>query len=135
MRRRDFIKGIVGSATVWPSATRAQQPTMPVIGFVNAGSARGLGQSELQAYLKGLGETGYVEGQNVLIEYRWAEGQTDRLPGIMADLVHRQVTVIAATTTPAALAAQAVTTTIPIVFETGSDPIQLGLVAIRRAAT
>jgi putative ABC transport system substrate-binding protein len=129
MRRRDFIKGIVGSATVWPFATRAQQPTMPVIGFVNAGSARGLGQSELQAYLKGLGETGYVEGQNVLIEYRWAEGQTDRLPAIMADLVHRQVTVIAATTTPAALAAQAVTTTIPIVFETGSDPIQLGLVA------
>jgi len=94
---------------------------MPVIGFVNAGSARGLGQGELQAYLKGLGETGYVEGQNVLIEYRWAEGQTDRLPAIMADLVHRQVTVIAATTTPAALAAQAVTT--------GSDPIQLGLVA------
>jgi len=129
MRRRDFIKGIVGSATVWPFATRAQQPTMPVIGFVNAGLARGLGQGELQAYLKGLGETGYVEGQNVLIEYRWAEGQTDRLPAIMADLVHRQVTVIAATTTPAALAAQAVTTTIPIVFETGSDPIQLGLVA------
>ena len=129
MRRRDFIKGIVGSATVWPFATWAQQLTMPVIGFVNAGSARGLGQGELQAYLKGLGETGYVEGQNVLIEYRWAEGQTDRLPAIMADLVHRQVTVIAATTTPAALAAQAVTTTIPIVFETGSDPIQLGLVA------
>jgi len=101
---------------------------MPLIGFVNAGSARSLGQRQLQAYLKGLGETGFVEGQNVAIEYHWAEGQNDRLPAIMADLVHRQVSVIAATTTPAALAAQAATTTIPIVFETGSDPIQLGLV-------
>ena len=94
---------------------RAQQPPIPVVGFVNAGSARGLGQRELQAYLKGLGEAGYIEGQNVSIEYHWAESQNDRLPAIMADLVQRRVNVIAATTTPAALAAQAATTTIPIV--------------------
>jgi ABC-type uncharacterized transport system substrate-binding protein len=100
---------------------------LPVIGFVNTGSREDR-RDELQGFLRGLGETGYVEGQSVAIEYRWAEGRIDRLPAMLADLVDRKVSVIAATTTAAALAAQVATTTIPIVFETGSNPIQLGLV-------
>jgi putative ABC transport system substrate-binding protein len=100
---------------------------MPVIGFLNAAFAAGY-PGPLSAFLKGLGETGYIDGQNVAIQYRWAEGHNDRLPAMAADLVRSQVTVIAATSTPAALAARAATSTIPIIFETGGDPIKLGLV-------
>jgi putative ABC transport system substrate-binding protein len=125
MRRRDFIT-VIAAATACSFAARAQQP-MPVIGFLNAAFAAGY-RGPLSAFLKGLGETGYTDGQNVAIQYRWAEGHNDRLPAMAADLVRSQVTVIAATSTPAALAAKTATSMIPIVFETGGDPIKLGLV-------
>src|SRR6516165_10259786 len=129
MRRREFITLVGGAAAAWPLPARTQQPAMPVVGVLSA-EWPNLFNDRLRAFYDGLRETGYVEGRNLAIEYRWAEGQNDRLPALAAELVRHQVTVIVSTSTPAVLAARTATATIPIVFFIAVDPVQLGVVTL-----
>ena len=128
MTRRAFISLLGGAAAVWPLALRAQQPKLPTVGYLYVASPEAHA-GRVAAFRKGLSEAGYVEGRDVAIEYRWAQNEPARLPGLVVDLVNRPVTVIAAADLPSALAAKAASTTIPIVFETAADPVQVGLVA------
>jgi putative ABC transport system substrate-binding protein len=126
MRRRDFIKVVASSAVTWPRAARAQQPAIPVIGYLDSRSPEAV-QNRLRGFHQGLKEAGYIEGENVTILYRWADDRTDRLPLLAAELVSRSVAAIFTAGIPSALAAKAATTTIPIIFVVGSDPVQIGL--------
>src|SRR5215207_5594961 len=127
MRRRQFF-GVLGGAAAWPVVGRAQQQTLPVIGFLHSASASTFAE-HIPAFHKGLSDAGYVDGQNVTVEYRWAEGRNETLPALAADMVRRRVAVIVTPiSTPATLAAKAATSKIPIVFVIGADPVKLGLV-------
>ena len=128
MRRREFIALLGGAAMTWPSVARAQQPALPVVGFLGSGSPQS-DAFRLAAVRQGLTEEGYVDGQNVAFEYRWAEDQYERLPELAAELARRQVAVMIPMGVNSAVAAKSSTATIPIVFATGGDPIKLGLVA------
>ena len=127
MRRREFIKVVTGSAVVWPIAVHAQQATMPIVGVLDSSSANEYAPF-LVAFREGLHEAGFIEGRNVAIEYRWADGRYDRLPSLAAELVRVPVAVLVATGITAAAAAKAATSTVPIVFNTGGDPVRFGLV-------
>jgi putative tryptophan/tyrosine transport system substrate-binding protein len=128
MRRREFIAGL-GSAAAWPLVVEAQRPALPVIGFFNPNQPATMAAFSMAAFLEGLKEGGYVDGRNVAIEYRWADGRLDRLPALAADLIRRQVKVLVASGVDATLAAKSATTTIPIVFQSGADPVRAGFVS------